>query len=53
MEHLTIKELIQIVRSKTDFSKISETEFENFIIERRPLELILMAQSFTNLGSES
>ena len=48
MENLTIKQLIEIVKSKTDFSNVSEKEFNNFILDRRPIELLLMANSFTS-----
>jgi hypothetical protein len=51
MENFSIQQLIKIVRDNTDMSLISEKEFNDFIMSRRPLELLLMAQSYKNHNS--
>lgn len=47
LEQMTIDQLAQIIKSGADWSNISEKEFQNMILSRRPLELILMAHAFT------
>lgn len=47
IEQLTIEQLAQIIKSGADWSNISDLEFQNMILSRRPLELLLMAQVFT------
>lgn len=45
IESANIQELTEIIRGSVDFNLISEKEFNDMIISRRPLELLLMAQS--------
>lgn len=53
MENLSIQQLIKIIRDNTDMTLISEQEFDNFMMSRRPLELLLMAQAFTFINREN
>lgn len=48
MENLSIQQLIKIIKNNTDMTLLSEKEFNEYIMDRRPVELLLMAQAFTN-----
>jgi hypothetical protein len=48
VDELTIKKLIEVVKSKTDMHLVSEKEFMAYILDRKPLELLLMANAFIN-----
>lgn len=45
VESASIKELASLIKKNSDFRLISEKEFDEMILSRRPLELMLMAQS--------
>jgi hypothetical protein len=47
IESASIAQLVDIIRAKTDLSSLSEKEFNNMIMSRRPLELIIMAQAIS------
>lgn len=48
IDQLSIKELIEIVKSGTNMTLVSEKEFMAYILDRKPLELLLMANAFIN-----
>jgi hypothetical protein len=45
IEKATIKELAEIIKKGADYSHLSKFEFEELILSRRPLELVLMAKA--------
>lgn len=48
MENLSIQQLIKIIKNNTDMTLLSEKEFNEYVMDRRPIELLLMAQAFTS-----